>query len=228
MMETVYDAPAAIPREPPGLSATAMRLHPFRALRPTAELAPRVAAPAYDVVSREEATRLAAGNPLSFLHVSRSEIDLPVDVDPHDGRVYAQARENLDRLVADGVLLREPSASLFYRRGRAGPGGWSVAHVRTTVRISSVAAMSTGLTRRMTARHAFAPMPTPAGPPGHQSAHYWMRRICRPSTTSSRSAGAIHRVAVAVPVVDAFGGVACAYVADGASFGQRLAAGASG
>ncbi|MEK7770122.1 MAG: DUF1015 family protein [candidate division NC10 bacterium] len=110
-----------------------MRLHPFRALRPTAELAPRVAAPAYDVVSREEATRLAAGNPLSFLHVSRSEIDLPVDVDPHDGRVYAQARENLDRLVADGVLLREPSASLYlYRQvmdGRAQVGVVGCVHV---------------------------------------------------------------------------------------------------
>src|SRR3989338_8496729 len=103
-----------------------MRLHPFRALRPIAELAPRVAAPAYDVVSREEATRLAAGNPLSFLHVSRSEIDLPEDVDPHDARVYARARESLDRLVADGALLREPSASLYlYRQvmdGRAPAG----------------------------------------------------------------------------------------------------------
>ncbi|MEK7837189.1 MAG: DUF1015 domain-containing protein, partial [candidate division NC10 bacterium] len=110
-----------------------MRLHPFRALRPTAELAPRVAAPAYDVVSREEATRLAAGNPLSFLHVSRSEIVLPVDVDPHDGRVYAQARENLDRLVADCVLLREPSASLYlYRQvmdGRAQVGVVGCVHV---------------------------------------------------------------------------------------------------
>jgi uncharacterized protein (DUF1015 family) len=110
-----------------------MRLHPFRALRPTAELAPRVAAPAYDVVSREEATRLAAGNPLSFLHVSRSEIDLPVDVDPHDGRVYAKARDNLDRLVAGGVLLREPSASLYlYRQvmqGRAQVGVVGCVHV---------------------------------------------------------------------------------------------------
>ncbi|MEK8035643.1 MAG: DUF1015 family protein, partial [candidate division NC10 bacterium] len=80
-----------------------------------------------------EATRLAAGNPLSFLHVSRSEIDLPVDVDPHDGRVYAQARENLDRLVADGVLLREPSASLYlYRQvmdGRAQVGVVGCVHV---------------------------------------------------------------------------------------------------
>jgi len=110
-----------------------MRLHPFRALRPIAELAPRVAAPAYDVVSREEATRLAAGNPLSFLHVSRSEIDLPVDVDPHDGRVYAKARENLDRLVAGGVLLREPSASLYlYRQvmqGQAQVGVVGCVHV---------------------------------------------------------------------------------------------------
>ena len=110
-----------------------MRLHPFRALRPAADLASRIASPPYDVVSREEAARLAAGNPLSFLHVCRSDIDLPEDVDPHDARVYARARESLDRLVASGALLREPSESLYlYRQvmeGRAQAGVVGCVHV---------------------------------------------------------------------------------------------------
>jgi len=110
-----------------------MRLHPFRALRPAPDLAAQVASPPYDVVSREEAARLAAGNPLSFLHVCRSDIDLPQEVAPHDPRVYATARETLDRLVADGVLLREPAPSLYlYRQvmeGRAQVGVVGCVHV---------------------------------------------------------------------------------------------------
>ncbi len=110
-----------------------MRVHPFRALRPAPDLAPRIASPPYDVVTREEAARLAAGNPLSFLHVCRSEIDLPAGTDPHDATVFARARENLDRLVADGALLREPSASLYlYRQvmdGRAQVGLVGCVHV---------------------------------------------------------------------------------------------------
>ena len=79
-----------------------MRLRPFRAWRPRPELAASVASPPYDVVSRAEAAALADGNPRSFLHVVRSEIDLPEDTDAHDPRVYAKARENLDRLVGAG------------------------------------------------------------------------------------------------------------------------------
>src|SRR5262245_33997404 len=98
-----------------------MRLDPFRALRPAPAVAARVAAPPYDVVSRREAAALAAGNPLSFLHVGRSEIDLPDEVDAFDARVYARARESLDRLVAEGALVREPDPSLYvYREVRAG------------------------------------------------------------------------------------------------------------
>jgi uncharacterized protein (DUF1015 family) len=93
-----------------------MRLNPFRALRPAPELAARVAAPPYDVVSRREAARLAQGNPLSFLHVGRSDIDLPEDVEPHDPRVYAKARENLERLVGNGTLLHDARASLYIYR----------------------------------------------------------------------------------------------------------------
>ena len=90
-----------------------MRLHPFRALRPAPELAERVAAVPYDVVNRSEAAALAAGNPHSFLHVGRSDIDLPADVDPYNPRIYSKAREALDRFQADGTLLREAQPSLY-------------------------------------------------------------------------------------------------------------------
>jgi uncharacterized protein (DUF1015 family) len=103
-----------------------MRLHPFKALRPVPELAARVAGPPYDVVSRDEAAGVAKDNPLSFLHVVRSDIDLPDDVDAHDARVYAKARENLDRLVAERVLLRDARPRLYLYReimeGRAQVG----------------------------------------------------------------------------------------------------------
>jgi uncharacterized protein (DUF1015 family) len=110
-----------------------MRLHPFRALRPPAGRAARVAAPPYDVVSRQQAAALARGNPESFLHVTRAEIDLPDGVDPHDARVYARARANLDRLVAEEVLVREPLPALYlYRQvmaGRAQVGVAGCVHV---------------------------------------------------------------------------------------------------
>jgi uncharacterized protein (DUF1015 family) len=76
-------------------------------------LAARVASPPYDVVSRAEAAQLAEGNPLSFLHVGRSDIDLPPEVDPYDAAVYATARANLDRLIQEGVLEQEAHPVLF-------------------------------------------------------------------------------------------------------------------
>jgi uncharacterized protein (DUF1015 family) len=93
-----------------------MQLRAFRALRPVPELAARVVSPPYDVVSRSEAAALAAREPMSFLHVGRSDIDLPEDVDPHDPRVYEQARRNLDGLAADGVLVRDIDPALFVYR----------------------------------------------------------------------------------------------------------------
>jgi uncharacterized protein (DUF1015 family) len=110
-----------------------MRLHPFRALRPAPALAERVASVPYDVVNRTEAAELAAGNPHSFLHVGRSDIDLPADVDPYDPRIYALARQALDRFQADGTLLREEQPSLYlYRQvmdGRAQTGVVGCVHI---------------------------------------------------------------------------------------------------
>ncbi len=110
-----------------------MRLNPFRALRPRPELAAHVAAVPYDVVSRDEAVALAEGNPYSFLHVGRSDIDLPPRTDPHDDRVYAAARAALDRFLADGTLVRDAEPGLFlYRQemdGRAQTGIVGCVHV---------------------------------------------------------------------------------------------------
>ena len=110
-----------------------MRLNPFRALRPVPELAERVASVPYDVVSRDEAAQLAADNPHSFLHVGRSDIDLPADTDPHDDRVYAAASAALQRLEAEGTLVREPEPSFYlYRQimdGRAQTGVVGCVHI---------------------------------------------------------------------------------------------------
>src|SRR5687768_11620473 len=110
-----------------------MRLNPFRALRPVPELAERVASVPYDVVSRAEAAQLAADNPHSFLHVGRSDIDLPPDTDPHDDRVYAAARAALQRLEAEGTLVREPEPCFYlYRQvmdGRAQTGVVGCVHI---------------------------------------------------------------------------------------------------
>ncbi len=110
-----------------------MRLNPFRAVRPRPDLAARVAAVPYDVVNRVEAAELARGNPHSFLHVGRSDIDLPPDVDPYDPRIYARARAALDELLASGTLLEDSKPGLFlYRQvmdGRAQTGVVGCVHV---------------------------------------------------------------------------------------------------
>ena len=110
-----------------------MRLHPFRAIRPPPELASQVAAVPYDVVSRNEAAELARDNPYSFLHVGRSDIDLPEEIDPYHPRIYAQARETLDRFIAQGTLLRDREPALYlYRQimdGRVQTGVVGCVHV---------------------------------------------------------------------------------------------------
>ncbi len=91
-------------------------LRPFRALRPRPDLASKVASVPYDVVDTAEARELAAGNPHSFLHVVRPEIDLPPETDIHDDEVYEQAPRALARLVEDGSLLRDDDRALYLYR----------------------------------------------------------------------------------------------------------------
>ncbi len=87
---------------------------PFSGLCARPELASRIASVPYDVVDRAEAQKLA-GDALSFLHVTKPEIDLPDAVDPYDARVYAQGRAALQKLVSEGALVAksEPSFALY-------------------------------------------------------------------------------------------------------------------
>jgi uncharacterized protein (DUF1015 family) len=91
-------------------------IFPFAALRPQPDTAARVASVPYDVVSTEEARALASGNPLSFLHVSRPEIDLPEGVDPHGDEVYARAAENFAALKREAPLVMEREPSIYIYR----------------------------------------------------------------------------------------------------------------
>jgi uncharacterized protein (DUF1015 family) len=95
-------------------------IRPFRALRPSPASAPAVSSVPYDVVSTEEARQLASGNPLSFLHVTRSEIDLPPDTDPYSPAVYDRALENLRALRGRAPLVVEDEPSLYLYRLRMG------------------------------------------------------------------------------------------------------------
>lgn len=80
---------------------------PFTCIRPTAELADRVAALPYDVYNRQEACAAVQGNPYSFLNIDRAETQFGEEVDTYDDRVYARARELLDRQIADGVYVTD-------------------------------------------------------------------------------------------------------------------------
>ena len=95
-------------------------LSPFRALRPAPPAASRVASVPYDVVSTAEARAIASRNPLSFLHVTRSEIDLPPATNSGDDRVYAQAVRNFEALKREAPLVIEASPSLYLYRLRMG------------------------------------------------------------------------------------------------------------
>ena len=95
-------------------------LIPFRALRPRPADAARIAAVPYDVVSASEAKALADGNPLSFLRVSRAEIELPPAADPYGDEVYARAQQNFARLKEQSMVV-EAEPSLYFYRLRMGP-----------------------------------------------------------------------------------------------------------
>lgn len=96
------------------------QLIPFRALRPVPLVASRVAAVPYDVVTTEEARALARDEPLSFLHVTRSEIDLPDSTPPYDPSVYARAADNFVTLADAAPLIMDYQPSLYFYRQQMG------------------------------------------------------------------------------------------------------------
>lgn len=91
-------------------------INPFKALRPEAQHAKSVASRPYDVLSRKEAKTEAEGNPNSFLHITRSEIDLPEETDPYTPAVYEKAKENLDAFISRNILFRENKPCYYIYR----------------------------------------------------------------------------------------------------------------
>jgi uncharacterized protein (DUF1015 family) len=88
-------------------------IFPFKAVRPQINLAKQVASPPYDVLSSDEARTLASSHQHSFLHVTKSEIDMPVDLSIYDKSVYEKAKTNLSQMLADGVLMTEEKACYY-------------------------------------------------------------------------------------------------------------------
>ena len=88
----------------------------FKGIRPVNELASKIAALPYDVMSSDEAREMVIGNPHSFLHVDRPEIDLDPAIDIHDPKVYEKARENLDKMISDGEYTQDEQPCLYIYR----------------------------------------------------------------------------------------------------------------
>jgi uncharacterized protein (DUF1015 family) len=88
-------------------------LKPFRGYRPLKEYAKQIASRPYDVMSSEEARVEAHGNPYSFLHVVKPEIDLPADLDHYSPEVYKKGKDNLDRMISTGILVQDKEEYLY-------------------------------------------------------------------------------------------------------------------
>lgn len=88
-------------------------IRPFNALRPSQALAARVAAPPYDVLNREEAFEMAAGNDVSFLRINKPEIDVDPSIDVYDPRVYERGAHNLQKFIEKGIMRRD-AHNCFY------------------------------------------------------------------------------------------------------------------
>jgi len=91
-------------------------IKPFAGLRPVPERAEEVVAPPYDVLNSAEARERAAGRPWSFLHISKAEIDLPEGTDPYDPSVYAKSAENMQKMLQEGILIREDKPCYYVYR----------------------------------------------------------------------------------------------------------------
>jgi len=95
-------------------------VRPFRGLRPVPELTAQVASLPYDVMDSDEARQITADNPLSFLRVTKSEVDLNPTIDTHSPAVYAKARENLARMIEEGILRQDESLCFYIYRQTMG------------------------------------------------------------------------------------------------------------
>ncbi len=188
-----------------------------------------MAAPPYDVVNRTEAAALAHGNPLSFLHVGRSEIDLPPDLDPYDPKVYLRARQNLHAFMAEGILVQDPKPSLYLYElvmgGRSQVGVVGCVHVDDYEHDIIKKHEKTrpdkedDRTRHVLALHANAEpvVLTYRRQPFIEQAVAKVRAEAplEDFTTSDHVRHRVWRITNPAPLVDAFRRVTAAYVADG-------------
>ncbi|MGL5354688.1 MAG: DUF1015 domain-containing protein [Clostridium sp.] len=98
-------------------------VRPFKAIRPVKELASKIAALPYDVMDTAEAREMVKGNPYSFLHVDKAQIDLDESVDMYDNVVYEKARQNLDKMIEDGQYIQDEKPCFYiYRQVMNGRG----------------------------------------------------------------------------------------------------------
>jgi len=93
---------------------------PFRAIRPVLPYASQVAALPYDVMTRDEGKKVVEGKPLSFLHVEKSEIDVPDGTSPDDTIIYEAAKRNFGKLLKDGILRQDDSDCYYIYRQQMG------------------------------------------------------------------------------------------------------------
>ena len=91
-------------------------IRPFKAIRPTKELAERIAALPYDVMNSDEAREMVKDNPYSFLHVDKAEVDLPKEIDVYDDKVYEKAKENLDKMIDGGLYIEDEKPNYYIYR----------------------------------------------------------------------------------------------------------------
>lgn len=91
-------------------------VRPFKAIRPDEKYAEKVVALPYDVMNRKEAEQMAEGNPYSFLHICRSEIDLPLEENPYEEKVYKKAKENIDENLKKGIFIQDKKPAIYVYR----------------------------------------------------------------------------------------------------------------
>ncbi len=214
------------------MSSAAALIRPFRGLRPRSADAAAVAAPPYDVLSSEEARRAAHDKPLSFLHISKAEIDLPPEVDHYSPAVYARSATNFQRLISSGVLIRDVQECYYVYQLQMG------SHVQTgLVAAASVAAYNTNRIRK----HEFTrpdkeddrvrqieALNAQTGPvllahPGSETAERLLGQACNalPVADVTADDGISHRVwrvddqTLIAQISDVFATMPALYIADG-------------
>ena len=115
----------------PEEDAAVASVRPFKGIRPRPDIVEKVASPPYDVITSDEAREIAAGNPLSFLHVVKAEIGLPAGVDVHSAEVYKASLDNFERMREQGVFIQDPVPCFYVYRLRMGD------HVQTGLAVGA-------------------------------------------------------------------------------------------